>query len=127
MLGVHFNHQRKLKKEIEDGWGKLPRSSRHDQEKSLRRSYENLKTRLQHDSDVDDITWNDLDLYAIFQDINHTHSSIGSEALYRRLRQFDFNADSFQRVENYIQFYTEQPKTRQKIEFIFLESWEKGQ
>lgn len=56
MFGVHFNHQRKLKKEIEDGWGKLPRFSRHDQEKSLRRSYENLKARLQHDSDVDDIT-----------------------------------------------------------------------
>ena len=101
------------------GWGKLPSSSRHDQEKSLRRSYENLQKRLQHDSSVDDITWYDLDLYAIFQDINHTHSSIGSEALYHRLRQFNFNKASFQRVEDYIQFYTDQPKMREKIELIF--------
>lgn len=119
MVGVHFNHQRKLKKKIENGWGKLPSSSRQDQEKSLRQSYKNLKKQFQYDSDVDDITWNDLDLYTIFQDINHTHSSIGSEALYRRLRQFDFSKESFQRVEDYIKFYTEQPKMREKIEFIF--------
>ena len=119
MTGVHLNHQRKLKKEIRDGWGKLPRTTRHDQEKSLRRSYENLKAISTYDSDIDEITWNDLDLYTIFQKINHTHSSIGSEVLYRRLRQFNFNADSFQRVADYIEFYTQNPKMRQKIEFVF--------
>lgn len=121
MIFTHFNHKRKLKKKIQLNWGKIPSASRLDQEKSLLQSYEYLKTHLKHDSEIDDITWYDLDLFAIFKDINHTHSSIGSEALYRRLRQYDLNESSFQRVEELIQFYTQYPKIREKVEYIFAE------
>ncbi len=119
MIGVHFNHKRKLKKNILNNWGKFPKKSRLDKEKSLRQSYENLQAHLHYDSDIDDITWYDLDLFTIFQDINYTHSSIGSEALYRRLRQFDLDEQSFSQVESFIQFYTEHPKERERIEYIF--------
>lgn len=119
MIGVHLNHKRKLKKEIKEGWGKPPKQTRLDKEKSLRQSYENLKNHLHYDSDVDDITWYDLDLLTIFEEINYTHSSIGSEALYHRLRQFNFNDASFQRIEKYIQFYIDHPRIREDIEYIF--------
>ncbi|MEG1814121.1 MAG: hypothetical protein RR337_12590 [Clostridia bacterium] len=35
---------------------------------------------------VDDITWNDLGMDAVFQKLNHTHASVGAEALYAMLR-----------------------------------------
>ena len=49
------------------------------------------------DSEVDDLTWYDLDMFEVFETVNHTYSSVGSEALYQRLRNFDFGED--QRLE----------------------------
>ncbi len=39
------------------------------------------------DGDVDDITCNDLDMDAVFKDLNHTMTSIGEEYLYALLRK----------------------------------------
>jgi len=39
------------------------------------------------DGDVDDITCNDLDMDAVFMDLNHTMTSIGEEYLYALLRK----------------------------------------
>ena len=46
-----------------------------------------------HDSEIDDITWYDLDLFEVFEMINSTYSSVGSEALYQQLRNFQFKPD----------------------------------
>ncbi len=119
LIAAHFNHQRKLKRNIQKEWGEIPKATRVESEKSLYRSYETLKSHLNFDSEVDDMTWYDLDLYTVFQRINHTRSSIGSEALYRRLRQFDLNNDSFKRVDAYIKFYENNPETREEMEYTF--------
>lgn len=39
------------------------------------------------DGDIDDITCNDLDIDAVFMDLNHTMTSIGEECLYSLLRK----------------------------------------
>ncbi|RVU96498.1 DNA mismatch repair protein MutS [Enterococcus avium] len=49
--------------------------------------------------------------------INGTYSSIGSEALYQRLRNFHFNQTDD--LEELIQFYQENPEIREKIQFHF--------
>lgn len=119
MIAMHLNNNRKQKKRIQQKWGTIPTETRMDSEESLNQSYEKLKTSLDFDSEVDDITWYDLDLFEVFKEINHTHSSVGSEALYRRLRLFNFNNQDQNRIEKLIAFYDENPKTREKIEFIF--------
>ncbi|WP_281512729.1 MutS-related protein [Mammaliicoccus vitulinus] len=49
--------------------------------------YNNLKTsNIDRSLEVDDITWNDLSLDKIFQNINYTFTSIGEELLYSTLR-----------------------------------------
>lgn len=116
-----FNHKRKEKKKIRQNWGKLPYERRFDSEKSLRSSYKKLKPHLSYDSDVDDITWHDLDFFYIFQEINHTQSSVGAEALYRRLRLFNFNDKDQNRIEDLIDFYKENPKVRENIEYLFAQ------
>lgn len=119
MIAMHLNNNRKQKKRIQQKWGTIPTETRMDSEESLNQSYEKLKTSLDFDSEVDDITWYDLDLFEVFKEINHTYSSVGSEALYRRLRLFNFNDQDQNRIEKLIAFYDENPKTREKIEFIF--------
>lgn len=115
----HLNQIRKQKKRIRASWGKLPVKTVRDKEESLSQAYEQLKNRLNYKSEIDAITWYDLDMFPLFQKINRTHSSVGSEALYRRLRLFNFNGDQQASLEKLIDFYEENPEVREKIEYEF--------
>ncbi|MGM0240400.1 hypothetical protein ID741_003020 [Enterococcus sp. AZ103] len=78
---------------VKNSWGKIPRVTNFDQENSLKQAFLEAKKYHQTDSEVDDITWYDLDMIRLFEELNHTYSSIGAEALYQRLRGFDFNQE----------------------------------
>ena len=119
MIGLNFNHNRKQKQRIRNKWGTIPTETRHDNEDSLYQSYEKLKKFLDFDSEVDNITWYDLDFFQVFIQLNHTYSSVGSEALYRRLRLFDHDDKYQKETEKLIQFYAENPKEREEMQFIF--------
>ncbi|MDN6162269.1 MAG: DNA mismatch repair protein MutS, partial [Atopostipes sp.] len=58
-------------------------------------------------------------MFELFKKINRTHSSIGSEALYRRLRLFNFDNKEEKQLEKLIEFYKRNPKQRKKIEYRF--------
>ena len=115
----HLSQIRKQKQRIRESWGKIPVKTVRDKEESLSQAYEQLKKRLNYKSEIDAITWYDLDMFPLFQKINRTHSSIGSEALYRQLRLFDFNGDQQAAMEKLIDFYQENPEVREKIEYEF--------
>ena len=84
---IGFISRRRFKQRLEAHWGNRKRFAKADSEASL---YESmlLDMDLQHyDSLIDDQTWNDLDLEAIFQEIDAAaQSSLGSEYLYSKLR-----------------------------------------
>jgi hypothetical protein len=121
MIIQSYKTKRKQKKAIRENWGEIPINRRTDSEKSLSRSYENLKPHLNFDSEIDAITWYDLDFIHIFNEINHTHSSIGSEGLYRRLRLFNFDDKYQNKMEELISYYEQHPKMREKIEYSFAQ------
>lgn len=107
----------KLRQLVRSQWGKIPRQIRLDKEESLKAAWQIEKQFHDWDSEIDDLTWYDLDMQAIFELINGTYSSIGSEALYQRLRNFHFNQTDD--LEELIQFYKENPEIREKIQFHF--------
>lgn len=107
----------KLRQLVRSQWGKIPRQIRLDKEESLKAAWQIEKQFHDWDSEIDDLTWYDLDMQAIFELINGTYSSIGSEALYQRLRNFHFNQTND--LEELIQFYQENPEIREKIQFHF--------
>lgn len=109
--------QIKLRQLVRSQWGKIPRQSRLDKEDSLKAAWQIEKEFHEWDSEIDDLTWYDLDMQEVFELINGTYSSIGSEALYQRLRNYNFNqADD---LEELIHFYQENPEVREKIQFHF--------
>ena len=59
-------------------------------------------------------------MFKLFEKINRTHLSLGSEALYRQLRLFNFDGDKQAKLEELVEFYQDNPKIRQKIEYMFL-------
>jgi hypothetical protein len=109
----------KLKKAVRDNWGKPVKRKRQDSEKSLKEAWQKAKSYRQYDSEIDDLTWYDLDFWELFRRLNSTYSSIGSEALYQRLRNFNFSAEAATRQEKLIQFFAENPLARAQIQYSF--------
>ncbi|MGX2946846.1 MutS-related protein [Enterococcus alishanensis] len=109
----------RLRKMVKNSWGKIPRVTNFDQENSLKQAFLEAKKYHQTDSEIDDITWYDLDMIRLFEELNHTYSSIGAEALYQRLRGFDFNQEDQLELEELIALYEKDPQLREDIEYAF--------
>lgn len=118
---MELSNRRKIKTRVKKQWGSWPRQRRIDSEKSLKKAYEQLKPSLKKESYIDDITWNDLDMFEIFKLINHTYSSIGSEALYRRLRSFNLDDKDQVKTEALVDYYDKNPAQREKIQYLFAQ------
>ena len=61
-------NQSKLKAQIKKDWGNLPRHLPKDNEESLLKAYEN-RTK-QAEVMIDDLTWDDLNMFEVFKRIN---------------------------------------------------------
>ena len=72
--------------------------------------------------DVDDITWNDVDMDTIFMMMNNTQSSMGEDYLYAMLRKLQVNEEELSKREKLISFFQKHPKERNRVqtEFRFM-------
>lgn len=88
---INSGHEKELITTLEKGWGKKNTNKFTEEEfKLIKYYYEHIC----QDTDVDDITWNDLDMDNIFTRINSTNCSIGSEYLYSMLHKLEFEKDN---------------------------------
>lgn len=67
---------------------------------------------------IDAMTWNDLDMDAIFCQLNHTHSSIGEEYLYDLLHTPVTDSEILKERERLITFFTTHEKERLSFECL---------
>lgn len=109
----------KLRQAVRQNWGKPARRTRKDSEVSLKESWLMAQGYSKFDSQIDDLTWHDLDLFSVFQRLNSTQSSIGSEALYQRMRQYELTSEGHDRLETLITFFAEHDQARDRILFYF--------
>lgn len=68
---------------------------------------------------IDDITWNDLDMDRIFQDINHTWSCVGESVLYDMLRRPLMEEEELERRERLIAYMASHEKEREEMQYEF--------
>ena len=66
--------------------------------------------------DVDDITWNDLELDELFMVMNRTVSAMGEEYLYAMLRQPQFDAEEMKERERVISFFLNNEEKRVDVQ-----------
>ena len=107
----------KVRRYVRLAWGKLPRQPRFDKEASLKKAWLTEKKFHDFDSEVDDITWYDLDGFSLFESINLTFSSVGSEALYQQLRNFRFKTDK--QLTKLIDFFAADSAAREQSQYTF--------
>ena len=68
---------------------------------------------------IDDITWNYLNMDQIYQTINTSCSAAGDEYLYYRLRTPVYDAGEMEKLEHKILFFTEHEKERHDVQSAF--------
>lgn len=73
-----------------------------------------LKSLPPTENDIDDITWNDLDMDRIFAALNHTGSAVGEEVLYAWLHKPEMSSEELNRREHLIDLFEHDAETRLK-------------
>lgn len=69
---------------------------------------------------IDDITWNDLYMDAVYQRMNTCLSAAGDEYLYYRLRTPETGTEELEKMERRIQLFMEREEERHRLQRIFL-------
>lgn len=69
---------------------------------------------------IDDITWNDLDMDSLYQRINTSCSAAGDEYLYYRLRTPVFDKSEMEHAESRIRYFMEHEKERHDVQGMLL-------
>ncbi len=75
---------------------------------------------------IDNITWNDLDMDAIFMQMNHTYSSAGEEYLYHTLRTPKFSKEALDKQEQRVRFFMDNADMRVKMQVLFAKVGKTG-
>lgn len=107
------NDRKRIEDIINFEWGKKPGQEYSPGKlESIKNYYEKYKGK----NDVDDITWNDLDMDELYMMLNHTESSMGEEVLYRMLRKPVFDKEEIKRRNSIINYYYENDQNRKNIQ-----------
>ena len=108
----------KLRKELEQRWGKRPeRKYGHEEYERISHYYRN--TVKEGDSYIDDITWNDVSMDDVFREMNHTWSSVGEESLYKRLRIPQRDAGKLKEFGRMAAAFEEKPEIAKKLQGVY--------
>lgn len=71
--------------------------------------------------DVDDITWNDLNMDEVYTRLNHTRTSIGEEYLYSLLRKPVTDLQEMEERERLVQYFMDKPEERLELQKALTE------
>ena len=112
---VNTHKQKKiLLQQLKQDWGKCPDTD-YSSEKLDSIKFFSL-TQKDDYIDIDDITWNDLDMDEIFLRINNTQSSLGEEYLYALLRKPSFSSEELLERNRLIEYFQSHEEERRKIQ-----------
>ncbi len=108
------NLKKKLQIKLKQQWGEVPEEEYTSEKyKSLKAFYlANKDDRL----DIDDITWNDLDMDEIYMLMNNTQSSIGEEYLYALLRKPCYSQEELSERNRLIKFFSDNEEKRIQLQ-----------
>jgi len=108
--------QRKIIKSLlKKEWGKVSEEEYSSEKlESLKAFYQSTKNERM---DVDDITWNDIDMDDIYMLINNTQSSIGEEYLYALLRKPCFSKEELEERNRLMKFFQDNEEQRILLQY----------
>lgn len=108
--------KKRLHYQLEKEWGKIPDTQyTTDKFEAIQQYYRENKGEF----DVDDITWNDIDMDTIFMLMNNTNCAMGEEYLYAVLRKLKFEEKELLERERLIAFFQKNKEKRSDLQATF--------
>lgn len=103
-------------------YGRLPSGDEHVDERmdEIAIYYRLLQRKLAEDEQVDDITWNDLEMDTIFKQLNGTLSFAGEQLLYSELHRLPKGKKHLERREDMIRFFDSHERERGEVQARLL-------
>lgn len=121
ILQDRIKDREKIRIRLESEWGRPVRSEYSDKIWSHISSYYEEQKRNQNvEYDIDAITWNDLNLSAVFEQMNHTRTSAGEMMLFSMLRKPLFREDGLKKRDRMISAIQMREKERIALEEALL-------
>ncbi|MBS5968505.1 MAG: DNA mismatch repair protein MutS [Clostridium perfringens] len=120
---VYYNMKSKGKfiKSLNETFGHKPKDYLEDFDMTfLKNHYEIRKKNKSSGESIDELTWNDLDMDAVFKRINYTKTSLGEAYLYYKLREISYNKDEWTSLEKLINLFTTNEDLRNKVSLLLL-------
>jgi hypothetical protein len=99
-----LHNRAKVTRQLRDEWGTGGHAYLMDEDamNALRECWQDMPKAETAFAWVDDVTWNDLDMDAIFRYLNRMQSGVGEEALYRMLHAIDASDDDLKRRDRWM-------------------------
>lgn len=107
--------EKRFIKHLYEDYGKLPKRE-YKVERFLR--IDSYFKKHPKEGQIDDITWNDLNMDEVFKRMNHTLSSTGEEYLYYTLRTPAMQAEALESQEKMVEFFDTHPDERVKFQLL---------
>lgn len=105
-----------FRNKIRRDWGKPPEGEWTAEELDSISHY--TRRRSEGRFQIDDITWNDLDMDEVFLQMNHTVSSCGEDYLYSMLRLPEFNPEVLDERNRLAEFFRTREKEREQVQMM---------
>jgi DNA mismatch repair ATPase MutS len=107
-------YKKRTVRELKKEWGRMIKDEpSYDKMLTIDSYYQTVRDDA---LDVDDVTWNDLDMEEIYYRLNHTESAMGEEYLYAVLRKPLFSKDVLQERSRLATFFMENEEKRIRIQ-----------
>lgn len=102
-------------KSLYENYGSIPKKEYSLERYQRIASYYNRHKR---EGQLDDITWNDLNMDEIFKRMNYTFSASGEEYLYYTLRNTVNSKEELEHLEEIVNYFREHADERVKVQFL---------
>lgn len=128
MLNGWYGERKKKARFVEwlrENYGVLPEREEYKPEEmeKISRYFREHKAEGFH---IDDITWNDLSMDKVFQQMNHTYSAAGEEYLYYLLRTPMQDTGNMEAMEQQIQYFSANRDKRVEYQIRFAQIGKTG-
>ncbi len=107
-----------FRQSLYDNFGKLP-MRKYTMENSVH--IPGFYQRHREEGQLDDITWNDLNMDEVFRRMNYTHSATGEEYLYYLLRSVNQSREDLEHFEMLVQWFAEHEDERVDVQYLMSE------
>lgn len=122
LMGIEYRNSRKLRESsLEKLWQSYGQASDRTYRAGELEHIAMYYRRHAEEHQIDDITWNDLNMDDIYQRINTSCSAAGDEYLYYRLRTPIYDVDEMERAESCIRFFAGHEKERREVQRLLAD------